>query len=260
MPLWIGTSGWQYADWRGPVYPPELRQTDWLRSYASRFRTVELNASFYRLPARTAFASWALSTPADMVIAVKASRYLTHMKRLREPEEPVTRLMDRALALGSKLGPLLVQLPPNFTVDAERLATALDRFPTGVRVAVELRHGSWFTEAVRRVLSDRNAALVLADRRELWLTPQWRTADWGYVRFHEGEGQPRPCYRGQTLRARARELADCWTDDADCFVYFNNDPRACAVRDAAVFAEAWRALGRTVTRAPRPDDTVVVGP
>ena len=258
MPLWIGTSGWQYADWRGIVYPQDVPQTDWLSEYSRLFRTVELNASFYRLPQRAVFVRWATVTPADAIVAVKASRYLTHRKKLLDPGEPVARLLERAHGLGDKLGPILVQLPASFRVDVPRLTAALDEFGPGTRLAVELRHSSWFCDPVRDALGERNAALVLADRQERWLTPPWRTADWGYVRFHQGQAEPQPCYGGEVLVQRAQELAGRWADHEDCFVYFNNDPRGCAVRDAAVFAAAWRALGRTATRAPDPGDTRVV--
>lgn len=258
MVVWIGTSGWQYADWRGPFYPPGLAQARWLDHYAARFRTVEVNNSFYRLPSREAFAAWAAGTPDDFLVAVKASRYLSHMKKLRDPDEPVARLLDHAAGLGAKLGPVLVQLPDTFAVDVGRLAAALDAFPAGVRVAVELRHPSWFVDPVRRVLANRNAALCLADRGSRWLTPAWRTADWGYVRFHRGAADPEPCYDPATLADRARDLAGAWSDDEDVYAYFNNDPRCCAVRDAARFAGDCARAGRTPTRAPDPDAVAVV--
>lgn len=257
MHAWIGTSGWQYADWRTTFYPPAVPQTEWLEHYAVRFRTVELNNSFYRLPPRATFERWARRTPADFVVAVKASRYLSHMKRLRDPVEPVGRLMGSAAGLGAKLGPVLVQLPASFTVDAARLGAALDVFPEDVRVAVELRDPSWFREPVRTVLADRNAALCLADRDAAWVAPRWRTADWGYVRFHAGDGQPRPCYRAATLRARVGELAGLWPAGEPVFVFFNNDPHCCAVRDAGAFAGACAERGVTCTRATAGDVTPV---
>src|SRR3954452_1306835 len=157
---WIGTSGWQYADWRGRLYPAGLPQRRWLERHAEQFATVELNAPFYRLPERTTFEAWAARTPEDYLFAVKASRYLTHIRRLREPEEPVARLMDRASGLGTKLGPVLVQLPPNLPASPEALATTLAAFPAGVRVAVEVRHPSWETSEVQDVLTSAGAALV----------------------------------------------------------------------------------------------------
>jgi uncharacterized protein YecE (DUF72 family) len=247
--VWIGTSGWQYRDWRGPVYPPNLPLRAWLESYANRFATVESNNAFYRLPERRTFEDWADRTPADFVMAVKVSRYLTHIKRLADPEEPVRRFLDRAGGLGRKLGPVLVQLPPQLRANVDRLEKALDEFPSDIRVAVEFRHPSWFVDEVQRTLTERGVALCLADRRRP-LTPLWRTADWTYVRFHEGRSRPRPCYGRAALAAWAQRLAERWAPDEDCFVYFNNDPRACAPHDAARFAGQVERVGLRPSRVP----------
>src|SRR5260370_25010423 len=134
--LHVGTSGWQYRDWRSSFSPRGVAQPEWLRYYAQRFATVELNNSFYRLPERTSFERWRAETPDDFVFAVKMSRFLTHLRRLREPEEPVARFLERARGLSEKLGPVLVQLPPQLEAEPERLAAVLDCFPKGVRVAV----------------------------------------------------------------------------------------------------------------------------
>jgi uncharacterized protein YecE (DUF72 family) len=231
----VGTSGWQYKHWRGPFYPLRPRVKDELAFYAERFRTVELNASFYHLPAAETFSDWAARVPEDFIFAVKASRYLTHIKQLRDPEEPVQRLLDRAGCLGAKLGPVLLQLPPALQEDTGRLRAALAAFPRQVRVAVEFRHESWFTAEIRSLLEEFGAALCLADRRAEWQTPCWRTADWGYVRFHGGLGEPFTCYEPQTLATRAETIERLW-GDADAYAYFNNDPHGCAVRDARSFA------------------------
>lgn len=143
--LFVGTSGWQYRDWRGVLYPPGVPQRLWLEQYAAAFATVESNNAFYRLPSREVFAAWRERTPADFVVAVKASRFLTHVKRLREPAEPVQRLLDHAAGLGDRLGPILVQLPPTLRADAGLLDDCLRQFPATVRVAVEPRHESWWT-------------------------------------------------------------------------------------------------------------------
>jgi uncharacterized protein YecE (DUF72 family) len=249
LPVWIGTSGWQYRDWRGRFYPEGLPQARWLEHYAGRFRTVEVNNAFYRLPEAATFAKWAERTPADFVVGVKASRYLTHIKRLADPQEPVNRFLERATHLGAKLGPVLVQLPPNLAADLDRLDATLACFPRDVRVTVEFRHPSWFTDETRAVLEKHAAALCLADspRRK---TPRWRTTSWGYVRFHEGRATPRPCYGRQALDTWARHLADLWTGDEDVYAYFNNDPLGCAVRDAAVFARSCEGADRAPTRVP----------
>ena len=249
MTVFVGTSGWQYRDWRGTFYPESLPQARWLEHYAERFRTVEVNNAFYRLPEPATFANWARRTPDDFVVGVKASRYLTHVKRLKAPAEPVQRFVDHARHLGPKLGPVLLQLPPNLRADLDALAATLDRFPNEVRVAVELRHESWFVDETRELLASHRAALCLADspsRR----TPRWRTAGWGYLRLHEGRATPHPCYGRQALSTWAAELAGLWAPGDDVFVYFNNDGRACAPRDASVFARAAGRAGLFPTRTP----------
>ena len=228
----VGTSGWQYADWRGPVYPPELPQRLWLEHYASLFPTVELNNAFYRLPERSTFEQWRERTPAGFVVAVKMSRYLTHIRRLRDPAEPVARFLDRANGLGSKLGPVLLQLPPTLRADASVLDAALAEFPSPVRVVVEPRHPTWFADEIRSVLTDRNAALCWADRRGRPVTPLWRTADFGYLRLHEGTATPRPRYGRQALRSWRDRLDSMYPGGEDVFVFFNNDHGAAAVINA----------------------------
>src|SRR6266498_3172291 len=148
MPVLVGTSGWQYRDWRGRFYPERLAPSRWLEHYASRFATVESNNAFYRLPEADTFAAWSDRTPPDFVMAVKASRFLTHVKRLRDPSEPVARFLGHAAYLGGKLGPVLLQLPPSLRADAGLLDATLACFPAGLRVAVEPRHQSWFSDQV----------------------------------------------------------------------------------------------------------------
>ena len=253
MPLYIGTSGWQYRHWRETFYPRGVAQTKWLEFYAERFDTVESNAAFYRLPEGSTFSAWADRTPDDFVMSVKASRYLTHILRLTEPEEPVKRLMDRSSELGKKLGPILIQLPPTLGLELDRLRRTLDAFPNGVRVAVEFRHKSWFVDEVQRELTDRGVALCLADRRGP-ITPIWRTADWTYIRFHVGRSTPRPCYDEDALDSWISRLTNTWTADEDAYVYFNNDHRACALRDAIVFARLAHRAGRKPTSVPDRDE------
>ncbi|WP_236246062.1 DUF72 domain-containing protein [Streptomyces sp. CC210A] len=250
MTVLIGTSGWQYEDWRGVLYPAGTPQRRWLEEYAAAFSTVEVNNAFYRLPAWETFAAWRDRTPEDFVVAVKASRFLTHIKRLREPEEPVERLMSRAAGLGDRLGPVLLQLPPTLRADPGLLDACLARFPAGVRVAVEPRHPSWWTAEVRDVLAFRSAALCWADVEARPVTPLWRTAGWGYVRFHVGRAAPWPRYGRRSLTTWARRVADTWSGGEDVYAYFNNDPNAAAVRDAAAFARAAGAAGLPVTRTP----------
>ncbi len=249
--MWhVGTSGWQYRHWRSRFYPPKLASRSWLEHYAAAFATVEVNNTFYRLPARATFEDWRARAPHDFVFACKASNYLTHYRRLREPAEPVARLLDRLSGLGEKTGPVLVQLPPDLRADAARLDATLCEFGRRARVAVEPRHSSWFSEEIRAVLAAHGAALCVADRGSRLVTPLWATADWTYVRFHFGRSQPVSCYGRRALQtwvARVRDLVDV---HGDAYIYFNNDGHGCAVRDAVVFADLARRAGCDVTRVP----------
>ena len=246
-------SGFQYKDWSDRLYAG-VPQKLWLERYWQSFCTVELNASFYRLPKREQFAAWRARTPKDAVFTVKASRFLTHIKRLREPEEPVARFVGVASALEDRLGPVLLQFPPDFQADPKALDTTLALFPKTWRIAVEPRHASWWDdgagEEVRAVFASHNAAMVWADRHEKPVTPLWRTADWGYVRFHEGCATW-PAYRPEALHEWTKKLRDEY-GDKDVFAYFNNDPTGAAVRDAAVMAKAADDIGWAHTRADIP--------
>jgi uncharacterized protein YecE (DUF72 family) len=246
----VGTSGWQYKDWRGRFYPQGLPQTRWLEHYASAFATVEVNNAFYRLPERDTFAAWRARTPDDFCFAVKMSRYLTHIKRLREPAEPVARFISRATALGPKLGPVLLQLPPTLAADRGLLAAVLEAFPREVRVAVEPRHPSWWTDEVRETLHRFDAALCWADRRGRPITPLWTTASWGYLRLHEGRATPRPRYGRAALRSWVRRIAGGFDRDEPVYVYFNNDHGAAAIDDALAFAALAREAGLAASRTP----------
>lgn len=246
MAVRVGTSGWAYADWRDRYFAG-VPQAKYYEKVLTDFGTVELNVSFYRLPAANVFAGWQRRAPAGSVVAVKASRYLTHIRRLREPAEPVHRLMARATLLGPALGPVLVQLPPDFTVDLAALEATLACLPPGVRVAVEPRHDSWWVDGLREVLVARDAALVWADRKGP-LGPLWRTASWCYVRFHEGRASPWPRYGERALATWADRIAEAGAD-VETFAYFNNDPGGAAVVDAFAFRRLLAARGLPVVPA-----------
>jgi uncharacterized protein YecE (DUF72 family) len=227
----VGTSGWQYRDWGQRFYPEGLRASGWLRYYSARFTTVEVNNSFYRLPERATFEAWADQVPDGFVMAVKASRFLTHIRRLRDPEEPVDRLLSAAEGLGPKLGPILFQLPPDLQADIERLNAVLEVLPRSMRAAFEFRHPSWFDPKTYDALDRAGAALVWADApgRRLGRVPM--TGGWVYLRFHRGR-RTAPGYRRSKLTRWADRLSRL--DASDIFVYFNNDAEAAAVRDAAL--------------------------
>ncbi len=237
----VGCSGWNYAHWRDVFYPHGLPPSRWLERYAEAFGTVEVNATFYRLPTEKAAAGWARATPDDFVFSVKASRYLTHVKRLRGLGEGWRRFQERIapLAEARKLGPILWQLPENFHRDDERLSEALDALPHG-RHCFEFRHASWFVPEVEAILRHHGAALVIGDEPSRPFQTHARTAPWTYVRFHRGHGKD-----GNYTPAQLREWAGRirrWTRDGDVYAYFNDDWRGHAVREA-------RRLGRLLGSA-----------
>jgi len=242
----VGTSGWQYRDWRGRLYPSGTPQRQWLAVYAERFCAVEINNAFYRLPERSTFARWAGEVPDGFRFAVKVSRYLTHVKRLADPAEPVARFVDRARGLGPKLGPVLLQLPPTLRADEGLLDGVLAEFPRDVRVAVEPRHESWWTAGIRRVLERHHAALAWADRLGRPVTPLWRTADFGYLRLHEGRANPWPRYGRRALTTWVDRVGSAYPGE-EVFVFFNNDPGGAAVEDAAAL-ERLSGRGRAARR------------
>lgn len=256
MTLWIGTSGWHYQHWRGRLYPPGLPPKSWLAHYSGRFAAVESNSAFYRLPAPATFTSWTTQVPRDFRMAVKASRFLTHVRRLEHPQEPVDRLLEHARYLGVHLGPVLLQLPPTLEADCGLLDATLTAFGGRVAVAVETRHPSWNTPKVHALLRAHGAAWCLADSpaRPSVIAS---TAPWTYLRFHQGRGRPAPCYEIEQLRAWVQVLADTWGPTADIWVFFNNDPLGCAVRDAVILAELAGAAGLQPTRVPPRDEAPV---
>jgi uncharacterized protein YecE (DUF72 family) len=232
----IGCSGWNYAHWRERFYPRGVPESRWLEHYARSFDTVELNASFYRLPTRKAAQRWADSTPDDFVFAVKASRYLTHVKRLRGVDDGVVRLSERIepLAGAGKLGPILWQLPENFHRDDDRLADALDELPAG-RHAFEFRHESWFVPEVEALLRKHRVALVVGDHPERPFQTLVQTSGWMFARLHHGRGKDAN-YTPAQLREWAERVRD-WREKGDVYLYFNDDWNGHAVREAARLKE-----------------------
>lgn len=259
MTVWVGTSGWQYRHWRGRFYPEGLPRRQWLEHYTSCFDTVEVNNTFYRLPEASRFQQWHDAAPAGFVFALKMSRFLTHVKRLRDPDEPVRRFLESSRPLGAKTGPVLVQLPPNLPIDLDRLERFLGVWPRTHRLAVELRHRSWLVDDTFDLLRARGAALVLTDRDGRPQEPLERTANFGYLRLHHGAATPRPCYGEAALQSWVDRVASLWAFGEDVYVYFNNDPEGCAVRDAAWFAQLCRRAGLHPSAAPD-RGTITVGP
>ena len=228
----IGCSGWNYADWRERVYPRGLPPRRWLGRYAELFDTVEVNSTFYRLASRDAVAAWVEQTPDDFVFALKASRYLTHFKRLTDMEQGVRRFYERIdpLVGTPKLGPIVWQLPENFHRDDERLASALQGLPPG-RHAFEFRHASWFAPNVYALLREHGVALVIGDHPGRPFQSHELTADWTFIRFHQGARGRRGNYAESELRTWQRRISQ-WRRRAEVYAYFNNDWEAFAVRNA----------------------------
>jgi uncharacterized protein YecE (DUF72 family) len=229
----IGCSGWNYDAWRGRVYPPGVPKRRWLEVYAEHFDTVEVNTTFYRLPKRAAVAAWAEQTPDGFEFTVKASRYLTHIKRLTDVGEGVRRFYERIEPLGEagKLGPVLWQLPANFHRDDARLEGWLAARPPG-RHTIELRHPSWFVPEVMDALRAAGIALAIGDHPERAFQSREATADFRFVRFHYGSRGRGGNYSVSELATWARRIAQ-WRRHQDVYAYFNNDWNGYAPANAA---------------------------
>jgi uncharacterized protein YecE (DUF72 family) len=226
----IGCSGWQYQHWRGDFYPAELAPAVWLEHYARQFDTVEINNTFYRLPEAATFAAWTRRVPRGFLFAVKASRYLTHMKKLKEPEEALARFFERARRLRSSFGPVLYQLPPRWPVNLERFAAFLAALPRRRRHAVEFRDSSWYREDVYALLDRHRVALCLHDMPGS-ASGQLAIGRFAYVRFH-GAQKYSGRYPDATLERWAEWMAAQHRHGRPVFAYFNNDVGGHAPRDA----------------------------
>lgn len=232
-PVRIGCSGWQYKEWRGRLYPEGLPQRRWLERYAESFDTVEVNSTFYRLASPQAVEGWVEQTPAGFLFSCKASRYLTHVKRLKgdmgryigrfyEPLEPLRRC--------GRMGPTLWQLPESFKRDDDRLQATLSALGSG-RHCFEFRHPSWFAEPVYEVLRSHGAALVIGDTPERPFQTHEMTADWTFVRFHYGRRGRRGRYSERELETWKRRIA-AWRSEVEVLAYFNNDREGNALVNA----------------------------
>ena len=231
LQYYIGTSGWHYDHWRHLFYPDKLPRAKWLDFYAHHFTTVELNNSFYRLPSEAAFAAWRDSSPASFTFAVKVSRFITHIKRLKNSEEPLDTFLTRAKILGEKLGPLLYQLPPSMHRDDARLESFLSILPQGMKHVLEFRHESWLDDRMFEVLRRYNVGLCVFDMPGL-TCPLVATADFAYIRFHGSTGLYSSCYSDDELAEWARRLASLPSKVKSVYIYFNNDAEAFAMRNA----------------------------
>lgn len=229
--IYVGTSGWHYDDWRGRFYPEKLPKTKWLEFYARHFSTLELNNTFYRLPSENAFTNWYNSSPADFVFAVKVSRFITHIKRLKDCDEAVNNFISRVVILKNKLGPLLYQLPPGLHRDDDRLTAFLAILPTGLKHVIEFRHKSWFTEDVYGILRQRQVGFCIFDMPKL-TSPVLATADFAYIRFHGSDGLYSGSYSDEELAEWAKKIARLTRKLKAGYIYFNNDIAGYAIENA----------------------------
>ena len=233
MPLHyrIGTSGWHYDHWQDRFYPQKLSKAKWLQFYASHFTTVELNNTFYRLPRETAFTSWYDSSPANFTFAVKVSRFITHIKRLKNCEEAAEKFISSAKILGNKLGPLLYQLPPNMHRNDEVLESFLSILPQETKHVFEFRHPSWLDDKVFEILRRHNVGFCVFDMPSV-SCPLIATADFAYIRFHGSTELYSSCYSDEELADWAKRLANLTVNPKIMYIYFNNDAQAFAVKNA----------------------------
>ena len=232
----VGTSGWHYDDWKERFYPKGLPKSKWLEFFAEHFSTVELNNTFYRLPSEEAFKNWYASAPSDFLFAVKISRFVTHIKRLKDSSEALHMFMSRAALLEEKLGPVLYQLPPSLHRDDERLAAFLDELPKEYRHVLEFRHGSWLTEDVYEILRRYNVGMCVFDMPGL-ACPLLATADFAYIRFHGKDSLYSSCYSDGELADWAERIKKLAENLNTVYIYFNNDVQGFAVKNAETIRE-----------------------
>lgn len=231
QPIHVGTSGWHYGHWLGPFYPEGLPSEEWLAYYAGRFYTVEINNTFYQLPDKETFVAWRETVPAGFIFSVKANRYITHMKKLKDPQQPVATFFKNVENLGDKLGPILFQLPPKWHFNEQRLAGFLNALPQGYRYVFELRDPSWFDQRTYELLARHNAAFCIYDLSGR-LSPEKITADFVYVRLH-GPGSPyQGLYETQALSGWAGALRAWNRQGKAIYCYFNNDTAGYAAQNA----------------------------
>jgi uncharacterized protein YecE (DUF72 family) len=231
QPIHIGTSGWCYDHWKGPFYPEDLAGERMLACYAEHFRTTEINTSFYHLPAPATLRLWHDATPADFLFAAKASRYITHMKKLKDPAQGVSIFLQRMRLLGDKLGPILFQLPPHWRFNRERLSTFLDALSGEFRYAFEFRDRSWLNGETVELLSAHAAAFCIYEL-DGFLTPKAITSDMVYVRLHGPAGPYQGSYDEQCLSGWAGDFTRWAAQGRAVYCYFDNDDRGYAARNA----------------------------
>jgi uncharacterized protein YecE (DUF72 family) len=231
FPIYIGTSGWQYGHWSGQFYPSNLPKEKYLEYYAQHLQSVEVNSSFYGLPEPEVARNWREKTPPGFIFSVKASRYLTHMKKLKDPQKPLFNFLESIQELKGKLGPVLFQLPPNWNFNAERLVNFLEILPSGYRYAFEFRDSSWFNSWVYEALRNQHAAFCIYDLNGQ-VSPKEITSDFVYVRLHGPLDPYEGKYGTQALAVWVGQISTWSSLGKDIYCYFNNDMAGYAVQNA----------------------------
>ena len=227
----IGTSGWHYNHWVGPFYPQHTPSAEFLSYYARHFKTVEINNTFYRLPSREALTSWHVGTPKEFIFACKGSRFITHMKKLKDPKQSIRRFFQSIEVLKAKLGPILFQLPPRWRINGKRLEHFLMTLPKKYRFAFEFRDESWFHSSIYEILANHNTAFCLYNLAGQW-SPEIVTADFVYIRLHGPQGPYQGAYDEKVLRRWAKKCVNWSAEGKDVYCYFDNDQNGYAAMDA----------------------------
>jgi uncharacterized protein YecE (DUF72 family) len=227
----IGTSGWHYDHWQGPFYPESIPKEEFLAYYCERFHTVEINNTFYQMPEKKTLSNWKETVPQDFIFSVKASRYITHMKKLKDPSQPVNKFLNRVDTIKDRLGPILFQLPPRWHCNPERLINFLDKLPSGYRYTFEFRDPTWFKEEIYDILRDNNAAFCMYDFNGR-LSPKIITSDFIYIRLHGPDGKYSGQYSEQALAEWVGAFSQWLKKGEEIFCYFDNDEKGYAVQNA----------------------------
>jgi uncharacterized protein YecE (DUF72 family) len=227
--IFIGTSGWNYKHWKENFYPKDTPQKDWLKFYAEKLDTVEINNSFYHLPKEKTFESWKEIVGKNFVYSVKASRYITHMKKLHECRDSVKTFLDRAKILDNKLGPILFQLPPYLQFDYDKLNDFLNTLPKKYKYTIEFRHKSWWKDETYELLKKKNIAFCIYELGKK-VSPEDVTADFAYIRFHGPSGKYKGNYHSQTFKKWVKKFKS-W-EAKEIYCYFDNDEKGYAAKNA----------------------------
>lgn len=229
--IYIGTSGWNYKHWKKNFYPEDIKQKDWLKFYSEKFDTVEINNSFYRLPEKKTFKNWKDTVSKNFVFSVKASRYITHMKKLKDPKESVSNFIDNSKSLKEKLGPILFQLPPNWKFNKKRFQNFLKKLSKKYNYTMEFRNSTWWNDDVFKLLKKNNIAFCIYEL-ENTTTPKKITADFVYVRLHGPDGKYKGIYNKKALSYWAKLFNKWLSNKKDIFCYFDNDEKGFAAKNA----------------------------